>query len=1128
MDFLNVHIKKNEVLPHKIKASDLIDVNSFSRFSQSHYHYFANNFKGSGETELKDFSDWNRKFGKNTEVFLKSFSDVLSNQKNIIVILFNSRRHINFLCEKIEQYLGTNTSFIFANDFNDDLLQVCDDFKGIKVNISIPEIADGFSNVSSNFGIVNPNKGQKLIPFMEKSVTETTGILTASEFTQLEEYFDVLHKGLPENNETEEDRRAFLIGENKISWFGLKNRFDVERQNFNKKYLKPIEKVIESGRGKVQLVHEAGFGGTTIARRIAWEIHNDYPTLILKKYRDLKIKESLIMLHEKTRKTIFVIMEVPQTITLDEVDVLYKSIPQARPVVFLIVKRGKSISNDLAVSDWGNDVIDLVTAYKPYLSEYGNEIIQLKKEKELIEVLNSRDSYKKTPFYIGLLTFEEKFFALKDYIKKFVLEVQDKEEQRRVLIYLSICDDYLGQGLPSSFFKTLFKVSNIEIIALENYFSTDSSIIDSLLSFNKEGNHKFWKIRHNFFARELKRQILSGNSENPEIWRQGLADVCVKFIQDSISDANTSEYIQEVLQKLFIGNRKDRAGEDFTTIINDIELIEGKEQVFLALKETYPNNPHYCSHLARFYAYHNKNRAKAIQYADEAIRLSEIEGTYDSLLYHIKGMCLRSIAYDEMIKHRKAKSQNSIITDEEYHEVIDKLVPEAAQQFEFSREIAKKQSRLDEYGFIAHIQLLITAIDYAIVISGKSKTDFFSQNSDPFAEWLDLSESLLEEVKRINLDNDDSGKIEDCANEIMAFYENYEQILQNLRSQLDKGKNPSRIRRQIVRTYFRKKEDYTKDIKIVNNILSLMEQNIENEPDNEKNFYLWFQAARYSKVTIDDALSKLSKWKANSTSIDAIYYFYILKVFRALQGYTDATIDAFNLINECRAKGRSNITILEWYGKGTDLTKFVSRNLITSENKEEKLELVEGYFTQYIHEGSGKITIADKLEVFFSPTQAKLTSSDINMQVEFFLGFSYDGLRADSYSVRLKGFEPRNSEPIEERKGNIDNHIPKIEKQFSEKLKGLNVLGKIILPETKKLKGSIDTKRQNGEIIDLQKPPVYVMGKIKSNFGKIFFFHKSNEKEEIFLQLKLGSKVTFETTKTEKGLLAFNIEIIKD
>lgn len=301
-----------------------------------------------------------------------------------------------------------------------------------------------------------------------------------------------------------------------------------------------------------------------------------------------------------------------------------------------------------------------------------------------------------------------------------------------------------------------------------------------------------------------------------------------------------------------------------------------------------------------------------------------------------------------------------------------------------------------------------------------------------------------------------------------------------------------------------------------------MEQNIDNEPDNEKNFYLWFQAARHSKVSIEEALSKLSKWKVNSTSIDAIFYFYILKVFRALEGYTDATIDAFNLIKECRAKGKSNILILEWCGKGNDLSKFVSRNSITPETKEEKLELVQGYFTDFQHDGSGKITIADKLEVFFSPTQSKLTSSDLNKAVEFYLGFSYDGLRADSYSVRLKGQEPRNTEPFEERKIEIIHSRPAEEKHYAEKLQELKVLGKV------KVDNKYNSKRQRGRVVDLQKPPVYVMGKIESDLGKIFFFHKNNEDEKVFSQLRIGSSVTFEYTTTEKGFLALNIQITID
>jgi hypothetical protein len=383
--FYDCSYKNAEVSPHKIKAADLVDINSFSRYSQSHYHYFANNYKGSGAAEPRDYLDWHRKYGRNTEILLKSFSEVFTAQKNIVVVLYNSRKYINFLCEKIDSYFGSNTTFVFANDIQDELAVTCEDFNGIKVNITIPEIAEGFANFSSNFGFLNPFNGQYLVPFLESSETkDVTGILPADTFSQLEEYFEVLHKGLPLPTETAENPRTFLNGENQISWAGLKHRFDVERSSVIKKYVKQVEKAIETGRGKIFLVHDAGFGGTTVARRIAWEIHNDYPTLILKNYRDVKVKEKIIDLHQRTRKTILIVMEVPQAITLDEVDNLYKSIPQARPIVFLVVKRGKPVSNnDMVISDWGNDTVDLVNSYKPYLEEYKDVAIQQKKGKRI-------------------------------------------------------------------------------------------------------------------------------------------------------------------------------------------------------------------------------------------------------------------------------------------------------------------------------------------------------------------------------------------------------------------------------------------------------------------------------------------------------------------------------------------------------------------------------------------------------------------------------------------------------------------------------------------------------------------------------------------------------------------------
>ncbi|AYB32347.1 cold-shock protein [Chryseolinea soli] len=1112
-----------DIEPRKIKVSDPIEGRMFSKFSQSHYHYFINNFKGSGQPEVKEYRAWFRLYEKPIDSFLMNFASQLPAQKTIVVVMYNSRQHVALLIDKIYKYFGDNVVFVFVGSNLSDLGQTIEDANGVKVEISISDIAEGIVNFSSNFGITNPHLNQYLIPFLENSESkDVTGQLTAEQFFQLEDDFEVLHKALPQASDTDEDKREFLCGKNKISWFGIKYRFDVERQNFVKKYVKPIERLIENGRGKVNLIHEAGYGGSTIARRIAWEIHDSYPTLILKKYRDKETLSKIVQLHQLTRKTLFIVMEVPQAISSDEVESLYKLLPSSRPVVFLVVKRGRPIppSRDLYVNDWGNDAADLVRAYKPYLSEYNNPKTEEDKAKELDEIINSTDNYKKTPFYIGLVTFEEKFIAIKDFIKKFVEEVRGKEEQKRVLLYLSICDSYLGQGLPASFFRTVFKEGGKNsIINLEKYFSEDSSIVSSLIISFTEGNQKVWKIRHPFLSKELKEQLLRGESVNPEIWKQNLADYCIKLIEDSVSESLTADYTEELFQKLFIGSRRDRAGEAFTDIIRDITATEDKERLFKTLKETFPDNPHYCSHLARFYAYYDKNRELALKYADEAIRLSEAMDIQDSLLHHIKGMCIRSTIFDLMDKNTKSKSREGTYNPDEYEEILDKLIPSAAKEFETSRQIARKQNKADEHGYVAHIQMLIRAIDFGAQIADKSKGDFLAEIKEPFIDWLDLAESLLEEIRRIHITDDDSSKVEECSNQLLELYDNYNQILQNLRSQLDKSRNPGRIRRQIVRIYF-KREIQISDNKVLNDLLSLMEQNINSEPDNERNFYLWFRAARLSRISLEDALSRVGKWKINSITTDSVFYFYVLKVFRALEGYTNDTIDAFNLIKECKAKGRGNTTILEWYGKGNDLQRLVHRNSLKSEEKDGKLELVRGYFTEFRHDGSGLIVLADKLEVFFSPTQAKLTRSDLNSEVEFYLGFSYDGLLADSYSVRFVGEAPKNKEL------QIAGVVAEEEVTVPGGNDGLpNVPEVIELPQKKPRQQIILGGRMNGIIVNLRELPKVSMGDILAEDGKRYFFHKNNERPEIFEKLKTKAKVTFQLKKTDKGLIAHNIEI---
>jgi len=189
--------KDDEIAPHQIKASDPIGSSILSKYKQSHYHYYANNFAGSGSVAPKDFKEWNQKAATNTANFISTFARVFPAQKTVVVILFPEFQYVNYLCQVLNQYFGDSASFVIANDTNNKLDAIESYWNATKVNVSIPEIANGIKDFSSNFHFEKTIEDYDL-PFLANSNTEdVTGTLSAEEFAKLEEVFEVLHLGLP-------------------------------------------------------------------------------------------------------------------------------------------------------------------------------------------------------------------------------------------------------------------------------------------------------------------------------------------------------------------------------------------------------------------------------------------------------------------------------------------------------------------------------------------------------------------------------------------------------------------------------------------------------------------------------------------------------------------------------------------------------------------------------------------------------------------------------------------------------------------------------------------------------------------------------------------------------------------
>ena len=325
------------------------------------------------------------------------------------------------------------------------------------------------------------------------------------------------------------------------------------------------------------------------------------------------------------------------------------------------------------------------------------------------------------------------------------------------------------------------------------------------------------------------------------------------------------------------------------------------------------------------------------------------------------------------------------------------IFPKAAREFQEARKLQKSS----EYGYVAHIQMLIEAIDFGHFLSKQTKPDFLSSEREPFAEWLDEAATLLEEVKRLTIgeEGSENEKVTQCDDNLNAFYERYDLVIQNLNNQLNRSKYPDRVRRQIARFMIKKQPDYGRDSRTVHRIMELMAENIKDEPEKEGNFYLWFQAARFSNLRVSEAIDKMARWKAHSNTLDAAYYFYVLKTLRAMEGYSEEMIEAVKLIQESKQKSRSlpnNTYCHEWYGAKSEMQRLVNGRDVYGSNWEDRCDLVKGKITDFESDGSGKITLpnAELLQVFFNPSETKISEDYLNSDVEFYLGFSYDGLRA--------------------------------------------------------------------------------------------------------------------------------------
>lgn len=976
----------------------------FNVYSKQPYWFFAN-----GQTEISasvavdSFKDWKRKYGSNLYTLFSKYHKCFEKKVRVVILTHDTER-MEKIAEAFDMAYDEAVEFLL---FSGPMPNILDGYKSTLFPIETDSFARGLLSHASIFDIDSQNRDIFMPSGNEGAMT---AVLAANY-----DHFELVHQHIGDTAlASEDDKNPILYyqGKNKLSWYGAKQDFSVQRNSVSK-YLKTKISKLDDSHGIIEISHTPGIGGTTAVRDFAYSIRMEHPVCILRKYeRDITATQ-LKNLYNELRAQIIVIVD-SAVLAKDQVESLYREIlPDAFPFVIIFAKR-RAVSDDSIIPYLNDHEFDeMMQKLSPYCTSKITQRLQ-KIKKSTVQ------TYERSPFFMSLYTFEKDFVGIKPFICRFLAEMA--EEQKKLLTYLALADFYADKPISEAFFShTLVSTTN------QDDTTSPRTVFDDLVVLESTINTRCYRIRHPLFAEEIIEQVLyhdsNGNSLSSDESAERLTDALCGFIKYSRENI-TVEYdtVLDVLKNLLIIRDRDALNKErFAPMIEKIRKLSISEpagniragRVFTELVEAYPDNAHFLAHLSRYYTYVDKNYEKGIQLADDAISILEQENEeiVDPILYHIYAMAIKVQIKNKLCKEvKEAHSHGDSVLEQN---LIDRIISDtdcALENFDTSRIAANPDA-----GYQAAIDLCIIILDTAKMISeyADDETHKFV-SSDPnawYMKYLDIADEMMETWK-----TGDKEAKQGLTSDMMRYsgaddLTNLNATINLWKSALTSAdeKNGVQIRRLLARaqswrlnlsTYKATQTDYE-------DIVHLMEQNIDYEPQNGANIRIWFDAIRNYKsenpdLLLDNVLGKLSMWKS-SGSLEAYYYYFICTCIKAIEGSSRAESEVAHLAVELKAKSEKRYdsrNVYEWLGTGKGLSRLIKQRGKKLIPNEINLQKMNGYITNFKNPGNAVIT-SHSIEVFFNPKQSKqiFSKDSEGSQVSFCMGFSYDGARAYNQSV---------------------------------------------------------------------------------------------------------------------------------
>lgn len=830
------------------------------------------------------------------------------------------------------------------------------------------------------------------------SIDSLDGQLTREKWNDYNSVVEIVYSGI-ENNLTDDSNGEQFYRGNEITWLDIVQKRDIEWNEYNKWKEIIIKKLQNDRISECKLLHGAGAGGTTLSRRLMWDIKDTNPTLRLRKF-DSDAANIIVDIYRKTGKSVFVVVEMGSTIiSEDEYECLKRDVnAQSSHALFLKVERATLKEEEQNAEIYLREDLSKVDAKKFYDTYYKltNDTTR-KKYLSFITYNFMENEWKgqRCPFFYGFYTFQEEYRGIGSFLKSGI--VQCDKALRTVLCDLAIVTVY-SQNICMPYEEVAHILQTKDVLLGEIYEKINSGIQKILIE-----KEKGFRICHPLIARKLLELLY----DDYKAYGEQLYHATSHFIDNkhAIYGEIDREYLDKLFKELFIDRSYiDGEQQKFAQLINELERPSFKINIFEKLKKLYGDNPHYYNHLGRLEIYDKNNRQfdKAITNLKKALEIAE-KTKYSQVPHYTTLGCIYSVRIAVDVKMKEQSIEQML-------ENIWVDFDNANDCFSKAREIKENST----YGYFPNILMITNTVKNITNVTGRSLEKLLE--NEKFKKWYDTysgiaiqlyaqmirncAEELSDELKR---------KAEESILHLNGDVKALKSRLEKQRKSGLKIKECNNLGRTVCMLLYMQNEYKWENLRSeeLHYVKNEMENILEAGEYNQNDVNAWFSVYRQMN---DFDYGKAKRYLEDYME-EGYYKNYLLWIlnFAEYQQGMQPYSQVLTYLNACRynrqlaEKGIRTTQSIDTYtiaNKGFPIKRISSVRGDDGEYHNLKTFRGKIYRLEGTAKGIIKLDGLDDIIVTFIPSfmvgdqRMEFTRVDISSNVEFNLMFTYSGYKA--------------------------------------------------------------------------------------------------------------------------------------